>query len=81
MDNYTLQQTHLLSIAEKDWIYQTWQKSYEDCREAFVRFASTQPEEIRNMLYGYADCGRIAQQRIVNLACEHMIFQKNNPDA
>ena len=70
------QQTQLMAIAEEDKIYQTWQKSYEDCREAFVRFASTQPEEIRNMLYGYADCGRIAQQRIVNLACEHMIFPK-----
>ena len=49
------QQTQLMAIAEEDKIYQTWQKSYEDCREAFVRFASTQPEEIRNMLYGYAD--------------------------
>ena len=64
----------LLAIAETDNIYQVWARSYEDCRESFAKFAETQPEEIRNMLYGYADCGRIAQQRLVNLACDHMIF-------
>ena len=69
-------QSELLEIAQEDLIYQTWQKSYEDCRESFANFADTQPEEIRNMLYGYADCGRMAQQRLVNLACEHMVFPK-----
>ena len=64
----------LLAIAETDNIYQVWARSYEDCRESFAKFAATQPEDIRNMLYGYADCGRIAQQRLVNLACDHMIF-------
>ncbi len=39
-----------------------------------MRFADTQPEEVRSILYGYADCGRMAQQRLVNLACENMIF-------
>ena len=69
-------QSELLEIAQEDLIYQTWQKSYEDCRESFANFADTQPEEIRNMLYGYADCGRMAQQRLGNLACEHMVFPK-----
>ena len=64
----------LQAIAETDNIYQVWARSYEDCRESFTQFAATQPEEIRNMLYGYADCGRIAQQRLVNLACDHMVF-------
>ena len=64
----------LQAIAETDNIYQVWARSYEDCRESFTQFAATQPEEIRNMLYGYADCGRVAQQRLVNLACEHMVF-------
>ena len=64
----------LLAIAETDNIYQVWARSHEDCRESFAKFAAAQPEEIRNMLYGYADCGRIAQQRLVNLACDHMIF-------
>ena len=64
----------LQALAETDNIYQVWARSYEDCRESFTQFAATQPEEIRNMLYGYADCGRVAQQRLVNLACEHMVF-------
>ena len=64
----------LQALAETDNIYQVWARSYEDCRESFTQFAATQPEEIRNMLYGYADCGRIAQQRLVNLACDHMVF-------
>ena len=64
----------LFKIAETDMAYNTWNQSYEDCREAFHRFAETQPEEIRNMLHGYADRGRLAQQRLVNLACENMIF-------
>lgn len=69
-----LRQQELYSIAEKDMIYQTWAKSYEACREDFTRFANRQPEDVRNFLYGYAECGRLMYQRMVNLACEHMIF-------
>ena len=68
------QQDCLLKIAQEDTVYRTWEKSFENCREAFMRFADTQPEEVRSILYGYADCGRMAQQRLVNLACENMIF-------
>ena len=75
-NNPYYRQDKLQKLAQEDLIYQTWQKSYEDCRESFANFADTQPEEIRNMLYGYADCGRMAQQRLVNLACEHMVFPK-----
>ena len=67
-------QNKLLELAQQDEIYLTWEKSFEDCQEAFIQFAANQPEEIRNMLFGYADCGRMAQQRLVNLACEYMIF-------
>ena len=67
-------QNALMEIARKDLIYLTWQRSFEDFREAFEKFAADQPADIRNMLYGYADCGRMAQQRLVNLACEHMTF-------
>ena len=75
MEKATIQrQNKLLELAQQDEIYCTWEKSFENCREAFVQFAANQPEEIRNMLFGYADCGRMAQQRMVNLACEHMIF-------
>ena len=75
MDNHSCQrQNRLLAIAQQDMIYNTWEKSFEDCRKAFAHFASNQSEEIRNMLYGYADCGRMAQQRLVNLACRTMLF-------
>ena len=69
-----IQQKKLYDLAAADISYQTWQQSFEDCREAFFQFVNTQPEDIRNLLYGYADCGRMAQQRLVNLACEHMHF-------
>ena len=67
-------QDRLLKIAETDLIYQTWALSFADCQEAFAEFAASQPEDIRNMLYGYGDCGRMMQQRLVNLACLHMVF-------
>lgn len=67
-------QKKLYQLAEADTIYQTWARSFEDCQTAFTQFANSQPENIRNMLYGYADCGRMAQQCLVNLACENMIF-------
>ena len=73
-DSICSRQAMLQQFAEKDDIYQVWIKSFEACKEDFVRFAATQPEEIRNMLYGYADCGRMAQQRLVNLACTYMAF-------
>ena len=68
----TERQNRILEIAETDMISQVWARSYADCREAFAQFAAQQPEDIRNMLYGYADCGRMMQQRLVNLACENM---------
>ena len=33
-----------------------------------------QPDEIKNVLLGYADCGRMMMQRIINIACETMEF-------
>lgn len=66
-------QAKLQKLAEEDEIYQVWAKSYRDCKEAFAQFAACQPEDIRNMLYGYAECGRLMQQRLVNLACKNMI--------
>ena len=67
-------QAKVQKLAEGDEIYQVWAKSYGDCKDAFAQFVSCQPEDIRNILYGYAECGRLMQQRLVNLACENMIF-------
>lgn len=75
-DHAVEQRLKLYKIAQTDDIYQIWAKSFEECREAFIRFAESQPFEIRTILYGYADCGRMAQQRLVNLACKHMVFPK-----
>lgn len=70
----TKRQRKLLGIAQEDMIYQAWDKSFAQCRDAFAQFANSQPEDIRSILYAYADCGRMAQQRLVNIACEQMIF-------
>ena len=75
MDNLSVtRHNQLLKIAQQDMIYLTWEKSFEECQKKFSQFADSQPEELRTILYGYADCGRMAQQRLVNLACENMIF-------
>ena len=70
------QHKKLYQIAQEDAIYHTWTSSFETCRDDFIRFADAQPENIRNFLYGYADGGRMAQQRLVILACENMMFPR-----
>ena len=47
----------LYALAEQDNIYTVWKKSYEDCAQPFQEFVSKQPEDIRNILCGYAQCG------------------------
>lgn len=64
----------LESIAENDSIYSVWYRAHFDNKDAFSAFANSQPESIRNMLYTYAEGGRIAMQRKVNLACQYMQF-------
>lgn len=71
----------LRELAEQDEIYQIWKHGYDDCAKAFREFADSQPEEISNFLWGYAECGRIMQQRIVNLACDHMVFPESKEGA
>lgn len=64
----------LHALAQEDATYQMWKRGYEECEGDFETFANGQPERIRNVLYGYADHGRIMMQRLVNLACKHMKF-------
>ena len=71
-------QKSLQALAQKDAIYQTWAKSYALYRNNFAAFANSQPEHIRTMLWGYAESGRLMQQRLVNLACETMDFPEKN---
>lgn len=67
-------QDRIYKIAETDLSYQVWSHTFEECRDAFTQFADSQPQEIRSILYGYADSGRMAQQRLLNLSCENMHF-------
>lgn len=71
-------QHKIYKIAETDLSYQVWSKTFEECRDAFTQFADSQPQEIRGILYGYADSGRMAQQRLLNLACENMRFPEED---
>ena len=64
----------LYALAEQDPIYNVWRKGYEDSISSFKAFAQEQPEDVQNFLCGYADCGRMMLQRIVNIACETMEF-------
>ena len=64
----------LWALAELDDIYTVWKKGFEMCEESFREYADACPEEIRELLYGYAGCGRMMCQRVVNIACEYMIF-------
>ena len=68
----------LTQLALQDEIYCVWEHSFLDSQEAFAAFAASQPEEVRNMLYAYADGGRMMLQRKLNLACEHMVFPRDN---
>ncbi len=64
----------LWALAEQDEIYLVWKRSFEMCEEPFREYLKACPEEIRKILCGYADCGRMMCQRVVNLACKHMDF-------
>ena len=63
-------------LAQTDKTYLMWKNCYEKYTAQFEAFAKEQPEEIANFLWGYAESGRLMQQRKVNLACENMEFAK-----
>ncbi len=73
MDIFEKQQ-RIRKIAQEDLSYQAWYQTFLECEHAFEAFAFQQPEEIQNILWGYAAGGRMMNQRLLNLACEHMIF-------
>ena len=72
-------QDRLMEIAEDDLSYQCWYTSHREFAEAFQSFADRQPQEIRDILWGYAESGRLMNQRLVNLACIYMDFPES-PD-
>ena len=66
----------LYAIAEQDHIYNVWKKCNEDSSPSFKAFVQEQPDEIKNVLLGYADCGRMMMQRMINIACQTMEFKE-----
>lgn len=66
----------LNKLAQSDETYCLWENCYRESAEAFEKFANAQPEEVKNLLWSYAEAGRLMYQRKVILACEHMEFPK-----
>ena len=66
----------LVELAKDDLSYTVWSKSYEECAPKFKRFVKWCPRKIRNYLYGYAECGRMMMQALVNVALDRMEFKE-----
>lgn len=64
----------LNELAAQDEIYGVWKNAYDSFSADFTLFANNQPEEVRNVLWGYAESGRLMEQRKVLLACAYMDF-------
>lgn len=64
----------LQQAAGQDEVYMVWKNSYHESVEKFDRFIKWCPRKVRNFLCGYAECGRLMMQRMVNLACIYMEF-------
>jgi len=73
MDMYEKLQ-RILVIAQKDFSYLAWQKTFQEAEEDFEAFANSQPLNVQTILWNYAHGGRMMNQRLVNLACEYMDF-------
>jgi len=73
MDSFE-KQAKIQRIAQDDFPYTFWIRIFEKSEKAFRAFADSQPEAIRTILWSYAQSGRMMNQRLLNLACEHMDF-------
>lgn len=77
MEQWQDNEKKLKMIAQEDPIFLLWENAWTACSQAFADFANAQPDEIKNVLWGYADAGRMMQQRKVNLACTYMRFTED----
>lgn len=68
----------LWALAEQDDIYLIWKEGFEMCERPFREYVEACPEEIRRMLCGYAECGQMMCQRVVNIACKYMDFLESD---
>ena len=69
-----VRQDRLYTLAQEDLFYRIWNRDHEKCKDAFYRFYDSQPEAVQYILNTYVECGFVAANRLVDLACEHMIF-------
>lgn len=67
-------QARIQTIAQSDFSYNAWRRIFEESEQEFQVFADSQPEAIRSILYSFAQSGRMMNQRLLNIACEHMEF-------
>lgn len=67
-----LRELHTIALADET--YQVWANRYREYAARFAEFADSQPEDVRNFLWGYAESGRLMNQRLAALACRHMDF-------
>ena len=67
-------QRRVWSIAEKDINYDVWRDMHEQTKEPFFQYINQCPDEIKHMLSGYAASGEMMIQRILNIACELLVF-------
>lgn len=74
LDKYLERLRALYQIAEEDESFLLWKKTYEKNERIFKRFAKWMPKCIRQVLWGYAEGGRLMMQRLSNIACECMEF-------
>ena len=72
--DWTEKQEHLYKLAESDEIYNVWKNSYHEAEMQFREYADSQQEEIRQILWQYAESGKMMYQRLVNLACIYMEY-------
>lgn len=75
MDHKSLdRRNRLYALAQEDLAYPIWNRDHEGSRQAFYQFYDSQPESVQYLLHRYVDCGFIAMQRLIDLACENMAF-------
>ena len=62
-------------LAEEDLIYDFWNHMHQEAHTAFHEYANQCPDDIKQILLGYAGAGEMKFQRMVNIACNHMVFE------
>lgn len=71
-------QQKLLTLAEKDEVYQLWNHCYAESQADFEKFANAQSKDVQKLMWCYAESGRLLYQRLTNLACTYMTFPEEH---